>query len=121
MSGNQGAMILTDACADERASHEHRLLLYGDSYARLTCGRSDADNDRNGPAGGRIGGNEMQFTWSMPATNPGVAPYPLCPDCHTRAPEAYHRIGKRAFERAKGLSFVALVARLQREWQRKCA
>ena len=46
---------------------------------------------------------------------------PLCPDCHTQAPGAYQRIGKRAFEQSTGLSFAALVAELQQEWQRKCA
>jgi len=46
---------------------------------------------------------------------------PLCPDCHTRAPGAYHRIGKRAFERSKSISFAALVTGLQREWRNKCA
>jgi hypothetical protein len=46
---------------------------------------------------------------------------PLCADCHTQAPGAYHRIGKRAFEQSKGLCLVALVAELQREWERRCA
>ena len=46
---------------------------------------------------------------------------PMCPECHTQAPGAYHRIGKRAFEASRGLSFVALVAQLQGEWRRKCA
>jgi hypothetical protein len=46
---------------------------------------------------------------------------PLCMDCHTRAPGAYHRIGKRAFERSRGSSFAALVAELQWEWREKCA
>ena len=46
---------------------------------------------------------------------------PLCADCHTRAPGAYHRIGKRAFETARGLRFSALVAQLRREWQGQCA
>ena len=46
---------------------------------------------------------------------------PLCPDCHTQAPGSYHRVGKRAFERSKGLSFATLAARLRQEWQRKCA
>jgi hypothetical protein len=40
---------------------------------------------------------------------------PLRQDCHTLAPGAYHRIGKQAFEASRGLSFVVLVARLQRE------
>ncbi len=28
---------------------------------------------------------------------------PLCADCHTQAPDAYHRVGKRAFERKHGV------------------
>ena len=46
---------------------------------------------------------------------------PLCTDCHTQAPGAYHRIGKRAFERAHGISFAELAKRLTREWCEKCA
>ena len=46
---------------------------------------------------------------------------PLCADCHTQAPGAYHRIGRLAFERSQGLSFTVLVVDLQREWERKCA
>ena len=46
---------------------------------------------------------------------------PLCTDCHTQAPGAYHRIGKRALERRLGLSFAGIVARLNREWQARCA
>lgn len=46
---------------------------------------------------------------------------PLCPACHTQASSAYHRIGKREFERLNKLSIPDLVARLQREWRRKCA
>jgi hypothetical protein len=46
---------------------------------------------------------------------------PLCPDCHTQAPGAYHRVGKRAFERRHGLSFAGVVDRLQREWYERCA
>ena len=42
---------------------------------------------------------------------------PLCSDCHTQAPGAYHRIGKRAFEQRCGLSLACIVARLNREWQ----
>jgi hypothetical protein len=44
---------------------------------------------------------------------------PLCSDCHTRGPLAYHRIGKRAFERSQGLCLAPLVARLQWDWRRK--
>ena len=44
---------------------------------------------------------------------------PLCRDCHTLAPWAYHRIGKKAFEEARGLCLAEMAARLQREWQRK--
>jgi hypothetical protein len=42
---------------------------------------------------------------------------PLCSDCHTQAPGAYHRVGKRAFEHRHGLSFARMVERLNREWQ----
>jgi hypothetical protein len=28
---------------------------------------------------------------------------PLCSDCHTQAPGAYHRVGKRAFERSQSI------------------
>ena len=42
---------------------------------------------------------------------------PLCSYCHTQAPGAYHRVGKRAFESRHGLSFACMVERLQREWQ----
>jgi len=39
----------------------------------------------------------------------------LCSDCHTRGPLAYHRIGKRAFERVHTVRFASIVARLKRE------
>jgi len=46
---------------------------------------------------------------------------PLCPDCHTRGPLSYHRIGKRAFERVHGIRFASIAARLRREWLMKAA
>jgi hypothetical protein len=46
---------------------------------------------------------------------------PLCADCHTQAPYAYHRIGRRLFESSNDLCFADLVARLQREWRERCA
>ena len=46
---------------------------------------------------------------------------PLCGDCHTQAPDSYHRIGMRAFEQRHGLSLAAVVDRLQRDWRGKCA
>ena len=46
---------------------------------------------------------------------------PLCADCHAGAPGAYHRIGRREFERARGLCFADVVARLSEEWSHKCA
>jgi len=46
---------------------------------------------------------------------------PLCSGCHTQAPGAYHRVGKRVFEREQRLSFADIVARLNREWRYKCA
>jgi hypothetical protein len=45
---------------------------------------------------------------------------PLCPDCHTKAPGAYHRVAKRAFECSNGLSLAALVLQFKREWQGRC-
>ena len=42
---------------------------------------------------------------------------PLCADCHTQAPGAYHRAGKATFERRHGLSFADIVTRLKREWR----
>jgi len=41
---------------------------------------------------------------------------PLCSNCHTQAPGAYHRIGKRAFERTHGVCFAAEVRRLHAAW-----
>ena len=46
---------------------------------------------------------------------------PLCSDCHTQAPGAYHRIGKRAFEQKHDLHFVRIVAQLNREWNERRA
>ena len=46
---------------------------------------------------------------------------PLCSDCHTQAPGAYHRVGRRAFERRHGISLAAIVAQLNRDWQARCA
>ena len=46
---------------------------------------------------------------------------PLCSACHTQAPGAYHRVGKRAFEQRHGLSFACIVVRLNSEWRARCA
>ena len=43
---------------------------------------------------------------------------PLCADCHTRGPLAYHRIGKRAFGRVHGVRFASVAAELRRAWKR---
>ena len=56
---------------------------------------------------------------SMKASDYSVVP--LCADRHWQAPGAYHRIGKRAFERARDVCLADLVARLQQEWRGKCA
>lgn len=45
---------------------------------------------------------------------------PLCSDCHTLAPDAYHRIGKRAFERTHRLCFSSIVSQLNRDRQARC-
>jgi len=41
---------------------------------------------------------------------------PLCVNCHTQGPGAYHRIGKQAFELAHNVCFKDLVKRLNRIW-----
>jgi len=41
----------------------------------------------------------------------------LCAECHTRGPEAYHRIGKRSFEKRRGISFARITAGLTMEWE----
>jgi len=41
---------------------------------------------------------------------------PLCRDCHTQAPGAYHRVGKQAFESARNVRFSELVKRLNWIW-----
>jgi hypothetical protein len=46
---------------------------------------------------------------------------PLCADCHTQAQGAYHRIGKRDFERRHGICFACIVTRLNRLWEARCA
>jgi hypothetical protein len=46
---------------------------------------------------------------------------PLCADCHTLTPGAYHRTSKGTFERRHGISFAGNVERLNREWQARCA
>jgi hypothetical protein len=46
---------------------------------------------------------------------------PLCSDCHTQAPGAYHRVGKRAFESRHELCLARMVARLNGQWLAQCA
>jgi hypothetical protein len=46
---------------------------------------------------------------------------PLCSDCHTLGPGAYHRLGKRTFEQRHGLCCAGIVAQLNREWQARRA
>lgn len=41
---------------------------------------------------------------------------PLCRDCHTLTPYAYHRIGKTAFEVWRNVSLADLVKRFNRLW-----
>ncbi len=42
---------------------------------------------------------------------------PLCWICHTGGKSAYHRIGRRAFERTHGIALAELVGELNRLWQ----
>jgi hypothetical protein len=41
---------------------------------------------------------------------------PLCTDCHTQAPHAYHRIGREAFETHHSIDIADWVRRLNRLW-----
>lgn len=41
---------------------------------------------------------------------------PLCSDCHTQSPQAYHRIGRAEFEFAHNLDIAELVRRLHAIW-----
>lgn len=43
---------------------------------------------------------------------------PLCADCHTMGPKAYHRLGKRAFEKHWGIRCATVAKRLWKEWSR---
>jgi hypothetical protein len=46
---------------------------------------------------------------------------PLCSNCHTQGPLAYHRIGKRTFQRVHAIRFASIMARLHREWKQQMA
>jgi hypothetical protein len=41
---------------------------------------------------------------------------PLCSDCHTQSANAYHRVGKAAFEVCRNVCFAELVKQLNRLW-----
>ena len=41
---------------------------------------------------------------------------PLCTSCHTQSADAYHRVGKQAFEVCRNVAFAELVKRLNRIW-----
>jgi hypothetical protein len=45
----------------------------------------------------------------------------LCADCHTQASQAYHRIGKRAFERLHRIRFTAIGGESWRDWKEQRA
>ena len=62
---------------------------------------------------------ESRAAWSLKASDYSCVP--LCPDCHTRGPLAYHRIGKRAFERVHAVQFASIAVRLRREWKQQRA
>ena len=41
---------------------------------------------------------------------------PLCKDCHTSRPTAYHRVGKEEFQRNHGIDFIDMVRALNSDW-----
>ena len=86
---------------------------YKDWIRTLACCACGVEGRSEAAHTGRDGGMSMKAS--------DYSCVPLCADCHTRGPGAYHRIGKRAFERSHRVSFADLVARLKQEWQRQCA
>ena len=69
---------------------------------------------------GVVGPSEAAHTGTDGGMSQKASDYscvPLCANCHTQAPGAYHRIGKRAFQVRHGLRFARLVARPNREWR----
>ena len=73
---------------------------------------------------GREGVSEAAHTGTDGGLSMKASDYscvPLCADCHTQAPGAYHQVGKRAFERRHGVCFARIVAGLNRQWQTRCA
>jgi len=73
---------------------------------------------------GAVGRSEAAHTGSDGGMSIKASDYscvPLCSDCHTQAPGAYHRVGRRAFEHRHGLSFMRIVTQMNFEWCGKCA
>jgi hypothetical protein len=52
---------------------------------------------------------------------PDTDAIPLCAACHRTGQQAYHRLGRAAFERAYGVSCARVVTRLQAEWRERAA
>ena len=52
---------------------------------------------------------------------PDTDAIPLCAVCHRTGPQAYHRLGRAAFERAHRVSCRRVVMRLQAEWRERAA
>ena len=78
----------------------------------LACCGCDAKEGSEAAHTGKDGGMAMKAS--------DYSCVPLCADCHRRAAGAYHRIGKRAFERSRHLNFAVVAAQLQREWREIC-
>jgi hypothetical protein len=73
---------------------------------------------------GSEGRSEAAHTGSDEGMSQKASDYscvPLYADCHTQAPCAYHRVGKRAFERHYGICLARVVTQLNREWLARCA
>ena len=73
---------------------------------------------------GREGASEAAHTGDDGGMSMKASDYsciPLCSDCHTQAPGAYHRVGRRAFEQRHGLRCAGIAPQLNRKWQATCA
>jgi hypothetical protein len=103
-----------DALPRERISRRYAVQAAILAWIReLTCIACGMEGHSEAAHTGSDGGMSMKAS--------DYSCVPLCSDCHTQAPGAYHRVGRRAFENRHGLSFASIVADMNREWCGKCA
>jgi len=87
-----------------KPARNHRYRSWIRSLPCAACGAQPSEAAHTGNDGG------------MSMKSSDYSCVPLCSNCHTQAPNAYHRIGREAFEAAHDLNFKELVKRLNRIW-----